>query len=214
MGIAKPELKAEAIRLRVEQRMSLREIAEATGAAKGSLSLWLQPYPLTEEEKRARSKVANRYATPKKSHGEKSKYYQAIVFQNLTNQQRGKIAEAAVLFRLALHGFDVYKSVFDGDKVDCLAHNPESGKILKLQIRSVHSPSRHGLPGIRLKCAEGHNKRRRYREEEFDFIVGYYLFNDTAYVFSSDEVSKHQTYISISEEYSERWDKLRHDGRG
>lgn len=209
MGIAKPELKAEAVRLRVEQRMSLREIAEATGAAKGSLSLWLQSYPLTDEEKRARSRVANRYATPKKSHGEESKYYQAIDFQNLTNQQRGRIAEAAILFRLVLHGFDVYTSAFDGDKVDCLVHIPESGRTLKLQVRCVHSTSRHGLPVVRLKCADGHDKRRRYREGEFDFIVGYYLFNDTAYVFSYDEVVSHKTHITIAEAYAERWGKLR-----
>jgi transposase-like protein len=209
MGTAKPELKSEAIRLRVERRLSLREIANLTGAAKGSLSLWLQPYPLTDEEKRARSKVANRYSAPKKSHGEESKYYQAIVVQNLTNQQRGRVAEAAALFRLALHGFDVYKSVFDGDKVDCLVHVPESGRILKLQVRCVHSTSRHGLPVVRLKCADGHNKRRRYREGEFDFIIGYYLFNDTAYVFSYDEVVNHKTHVTIAEAYAERWDKLK-----
>ncbi len=209
MGLAKPDLKAESIRLRVEERLSLRQIATVTGAAKGSLSAWLGPYPLTDEEKKARSKTAKRYIAPKKSHGEESKHHQAVVFQNLSNQQRGRIAEAAVLFRLALHGFDVYTPAFDGGKVDCMVHVPENGRILKLQVRSVHSPSGHGLPVIRLKCAEGHNKRRRYREEEFDFIVGYYLFNDTAYVFSFDEVSMHQTYISVSEEYVERWDKLR-----
>lgn len=209
MGIAKPTLKAEAIRLRVKERLSLREIAIITGAAKGSLSGWLRPYPLTDEEKKTRSKTAKRYVPPKKSHGEESKHHQAIVSQNLTNRRKGRIAEAAILFRLALHGFDVYTAAFDGDKVDCVVHIPESGKIVKLQVRCVHSPSKHGLPVIRLKCVEGHNKRRKYSAEEFDFIVGYYLFNDTAYVFSFDEVSKHQTYISISEKYSESWDKLR-----
>lgn len=151
--------------------------------------------------------------TPRKSHGEESKHHQAVVLQSLTNQHRGRIAEAAVFFRLALHGFNVYTSVFDGDNVDCLVHVPESGKMLKLQVRCVHSLSRHGLPVVRLKCAEGHNGRRRYREGEFDFIVGYYLFNDTAYVFSFDEVRKNQTYISVSEKYSERWDKLRYAAR-
>jgi hypothetical protein len=214
MGLAKPNLRTEAVRLRIEKRLSLREIAAITGAAKGSLSAWLGPYPLTDEEKKIRNKNAKRYATPKKSHGEESKHHQAVVLRKLTNQQKGRIAEAAILFRLALYGFNVYTSTFDGDKVDCLVDNPESGKIFKLQIRSVHSPSRHGLPVIRLKCAEGHNKRRRYREEEFDFIAGYYLFNDTAYVFSSDEINKHKTYISISEKYSERWDKLRPDAKG
>ena len=54
MAQPKKELSQEAIRLRVEGRLSLREIAEVTGAAKGSLSGWLKPYPLTEEERRLR----------------------------------------------------------------------------------------------------------------------------------------------------------------
>ena len=66
MGTAKPELKAEAIHLRVEKRHSLREIGTITGAARGSLSALLKPYPLTDEEKKARSKLAKRYVTPKK----------------------------------------------------------------------------------------------------------------------------------------------------
>jgi len=210
MGAAKPVLKAESIRLRVEERLSLREIAVITGAAKGSLSLWLKPYRLTEEERKARSQIAKRYVAPKKDHGEESKYNKIVVGQGLSNQRKGRIAEAAILFRLALHGFDIYTAAFDGDKTDCLVHTPENGNIFKLQIRCVHSPSRHGLPVVRLKCAEGHAQRRRYKEDEFDFIIGYYLFNDTAYVFSSDEVKQHKTYVTISEKYAERWDKLRH----
>lgn len=209
MGIAKPELKAEAIRLRVEERMSLREIAAATGAAKGSLSLWLQPYPLTDEEKKARSKVAKRYITPKKSHGEESKFYRMMDWQGINNQQKGKIAEAAVLFRLTLHDFYIYKSPFDGDKADWLVEVPETGRILKLQVRCVN-PHAHGLPGVLLTCAEGHHKRRRYRQGEFDFIIGYYLYNDTAYVYSFDELINHRAKVAISDQHAERWDKLRH----
>lgn len=209
MSIAKPDLKAEAIRLRVEQRMSLREIAVATGAARGSLSLWLQPYPLTDEEKRARSKMAKRYVTPKKSHGEESKFYRMVAWQTMSRQQKGKVAEAAVYFRLALHGFNIYSSFFDGDKADWLVEVPETGKILKLQVRCVYS-NQHGLPGILLTCAEGHHKRRRYKPGEFDFIIGYYLYNDTAYIFSFDELINHRTMVTISEQHAERWDKLRY----
>ncbi len=57
---------------------------------------------------------------------------------------------------------------------------------------------------------QGHNRRRRYETGEFDFIIGYYLFNDTAYVYSFDEVANHKTFITISEQHAERWDKLRH----
>lgn len=67
MEIAKPELKAEAVRLRLEKRLSLREIETITGAARGSLSLWLKPDPLSDEEKRDRTKLAKRYTTPKES---------------------------------------------------------------------------------------------------------------------------------------------------
>ena len=161
MGKAKPDLKAEAIRLRVEERLSLREIAIITGAAKGSLSLWLKQHRLTEEERKARSKAAKRYIATKKDHGEESRHNKTVVWQNLSNQRKGRIAEGAILFRLALHGFDIYTSVFDGDKADCLVRAPESEEIFKLQVRCVHSPSKHGLPVIRLKCAEGHNQRRR-----------------------------------------------------
>ncbi len=208
MGTTKPDLKAEAIRLRLEERLSLREISTLTGAAKGSLSLWLKPHPLTEEEKRARSKAAKRYITPKKSHGEESRHYKAVVWEKLSNQRKGKIAEAAILFRLALHGFNAYLSISDGDKADWLVEVPETGKVIKLQVRNVCS-FKHGLPGVLLTCTQGHNKRRRYTRGEFDFIVGYYLFNDTAYVFSFDEVIQNKTFVAISDEYMERWDKLK-----
>lgn len=208
MGKVNPEVKAEAIRLRVEERLSMGEIATLTGAAKASLSLWLKPHPLTIEEKSARSKTAKRYITPKKDRGEESKYHKAVTWQELSRQRKGKIAEAAVLFRLALYGFDVYMSVSDGDKADWLVEVPKTGKLIKLQVRSVCS-FKHGLPGVLLTCTEGHGRRRRYERSDFDFIAGYCLFNDTAYVFSFDEVAQNKTFVAISEKHAEQWDKLR-----
>ncbi|HEX8847442.1 MAG TPA: group I intron-associated PD-(D/E)XK endonuclease [Pyrinomonadaceae bacterium] len=131
-----------------------------------------------------------------------------IAWQGMSSQQKGKIAEAAIFFRLTLHGFNIYTAFSDGDKTDWLVAVPETGKILKLQVKcaNVHS---HGLLGIQLTCAEGYHKRRRYKQGEFDFIIGYYLYNDTAYVFSFDELINHRTKVAISEQYAERWDKLR-----
>src|SRR5205085_10331755 len=207
--LAKPELKSEAIRLRLEERLSLREIEALIGAARSSLSMWLKPYPLTDEEKRVRSKLAKRYVTPKKSHGEESKHNRTVVWRNLKPYHKGRIAEAAVLFRLALHGFNPYSSFFDGDKIDWIVQVPETGKILKLQVRCVNATGSHGLPNVLLTCAEGHDGRRRYKEGEFDYIVGYYLYNDTAYVFSFNDVKHIKTHVTVSEEYAERWNKLR-----
>ena len=54
----KSEQKEQADRLRVEERLSLDEIQSVVGASKASLSVWLRPYPLTEEE-RVRRRVQN-----------------------------------------------------------------------------------------------------------------------------------------------------------
>src|SRR5208337_3905527 len=66
--MAKPELKSEAIRLRVEERLSLETIRKRLGVSQGSCSLWLRGFPLTKEE------IAERNSGPK-PRGEKSSNY-------------------------------------------------------------------------------------------------------------------------------------------
>ncbi len=56
--MAKPELKAQAIEMRLERRASFNEIAGTLGVSKGTLSLWLKDYPLTPDElKRRQTRV-------------------------------------------------------------------------------------------------------------------------------------------------------------
>lgn len=201
------ELAREAIRLRVEERHSLNEIAAITGASKGSLSGWLKPYPLTDEERRERQKVAKRYVAPKKDRGEVSKHYEAVAGRELTRQEKAKIAESAVAFRLALHGFHIYGSVYDGDKPDWVVQVPGTKKIHTVQVRWARTGS-EGLPYIRLVCSVGHSIQQRYKEGDFDFIVGYDLYSDTAFVYSAEEVASLKATVAMSWEHAERWDKL------
>jgi transcriptional regulator with XRE-family HTH domain len=208
MAYAKKELSQEAIRLRVEERLSLREIAEVTGASKGSLSGWLKPYPLTEEERSLRQKTANRYVPLKKDRGEVSKFFQAIQGRELSRLQKAKIAEAAVALRLVVHGFEVYGSMFDGDKPDWVVQVPETGKIHTIQVRWA-TAGQHGLPKIGLKCTVGHCVQQRYADGDFDFIVGYDLYSDTAFVYSAEEVALLKATVSMNWDHAERWDKLR-----
>jgi len=208
MAYPKKELSQEAIRLRVEERLSLREIAEVTGAAKGSLSGWLKPYPLTEEERGQRQRTAKRYVPIKKDRGEVSKFYQAAAGREMSRSEKGKIAEAAVAFRLAVHGFTIYGSMFDGDKPDWVVQVPETGKIHTIQVRWA-TAGPHGLPKIGLKCTVGHGSQRRYAEGDFDFIVGYDFYSDTAFVYSENEVASLKSAVSMSRDHAERWDKLR-----
>ena len=205
---ANPVVFQEAIRLRVEERRSLREIAEVTGASKSSLSLWLRPFPLTEEELRERRKTADRYHTPRKDRGEESKFFRDVKDRELTRQQKAKIAEAAVLFRMVLQGFVTFGSVFGGDKADWMVEVPETGTIHKIQVRWVRE-GQHGMPLLGLHCSTGHNTRSRYVEGDFDFIVGYDLYSDTAFVYSAQEVSRLKAAVAVSWNHAECWDKLR-----
>lgn len=127
----------EAIRLRREQRKSLREIQVATGVSKGTLSLWLRPYPLTSDEVETRMRERRRPGPPRKPRGEKSRHHRALAGRQLTSEEKGRIAEAAVLFRLALRNFTVFRSAFDGGKVDFLVQPPGTRGLLRLQVRWV-----------------------------------------------------------------------------
>lgn len=111
---------------------------------------------------------------------------------------------------MALHGFSVYASPYDSDKADWIVRVPETGKTYVIQVRWARNGV-HGLPLINLHCAVGHGKLRRYAAGEFDFIVGYDLYSDTAFVYSEAEVASLKTAVSMSWDHTERWDKLREE---
>jgi len=66
-----------------------------------------------------------------------------------------------------------------------------------------------GSPTVSLKRAHGHSGFVRYKKGEFDFLIGYDLYSDTAYVWSWDELRALKTNVSIAAGAAERWDKLR-----
>lgn len=200
--MAKVELKAECIRLRVEERLSLREISAKTGASKGSLSYWLQPFPLTEAERAERAAKANRYRAPKKERP-------PLVAQDLvgfSTEEKGHIAELAIAHRAALKRCQVYKPVFSGGVEDWVFKTP-AGLLVAIQVKCV-TPVRHGLPTIKLTKLVGHSLRVRYAPGDFDFIVGYDLETDTAYVFSEAETAMNSATITVRPDTAERWDKI------
>jgi len=204
-GRPNPELKAKCIRLREENRMSLREIHEATGASKGSLSTWLKSHPLTEAEQAERQKCIQRYRAPKKERGAESEAHRMTVGRQLSRNEKAKIAEAAVMFRATLQQFVVYGSPFDGDRADWIIE--VGGKLWKVQVKWAQC--RRGLPVVPLTHSPGGRGDRRYLPEDFDFIVGYDLYTDICHVWSYGETQKHKRTVTVRPEAAERWDKMR-----
>jgi transcriptional regulator with XRE-family HTH domain len=205
MSLPNLEGRQEAIRLRTEERCSLREICKMTGISKGSLSVWLCPYPLTEAEKKMRhtGKVC---LTRRKDRGKMSDLYKMAEGRKFSTSEKGVIAETAVKLRLLVGGFEVYNSTVGDDKVDFMVLSPDTGKVFKIQVKWARQ-EKEGLPTMRLRCSNGRGKFRLYQAGEFDFLVGYDLYSDTAYVFSYEEI-KGMGCVSAREDAKERWDKL------
>jgi hypothetical protein len=153
------QVKKEVIRLRVEEFLSLREIHEKMGVAKGTLSYWLKPYPLPSDIRQAKQAVA----------------YEKLKKFIKNRPRRKKMSESK--FHKAL-----------GERL-------------------LSTCEKEGVAIVPLLCSDGRKKRRRYRNGEFDFIVGYCLFSDIAYVLSFGEMEG-KTQHTPQEKDVERWDKL------
>jgi len=202
--MSKKALLPEAIRLRTEQRLSLPEISTALGVSKATLSVWLRSYPLPDEDLLQRRRE-NAPESSKKPRGKESTIHRKVVDFGVdqTTTWKGRVAEAAVLYRLVALGFEPLRAVFEGDSTDWFVKTPR--KILYLQVRWAWTPS-EGLPMMDVR-RKGKGKQK-FTEGQVDFFVGYVLYTDTTYVFSWDEVKDYQSSISVRPDAAERWDKL------
>lgn len=201
------KIRERAIRLRRKNRLSLSEISKKLGVSLRLAYSWVNKYPLSNKEIREKiSKSSRLRHRPKKDRGIESKFYPLIKDKNISTLQKAKIAEAAVSFRLALLGFGVYSSVFDGEKFDFLVHIPNIDILIKLQVKWCRA-EKHGLPVVLSRCADGRGKTRKYTDGEFDFIAGYNIYTDTVYVFSFKEM-KGKTGLSITKSAEEAWHKM------
>ena len=126
---------------------------------------------------------------------------------HLDTVQIARVAEGAVMLRLLARGFGVFGSPFDGDRADWVVEHPISRNIWKIQVKSAVQ-GRTGLPIVSLAHRPDQKGVRRYKDNEFDFIVGYNLFTDTAYVWSQKEVRHLAFAVTIHPDAEERWDKI------
>jgi len=210
------EQKKEAIRLRLEERKSLEAISKELEVAQSTCSVWLRDMPLTDEEKHQRYVLAgiaskknleagNR-KNKRKITNTRSALFNLSEKREYTSNQKGKIAESAVMLRLSILQADIYKSVFDGEKLDFVIQMPNQTNLIKVQVRWA-GKNKKAL-GLKLRCSNGRNASRRYTEDEFDFIVAYDLFSDKCYVYSNTDLLHIKTFITCSTDFEEKWNKL------
>lgn len=215
--MAKPEAKAEAVRLRVEERRSLPEIAASVVASKGSLSAWLKPHPLSDAERGERRSRTRKTETvrddPTRKRRTVVRFRRTFATDEMDQITKGRVAEMAVALRLASHGMTVLRSIFDGSRADLVVGFDGLRSTAVIQVKWISlPPSAYGRPAIALQRKQGVRgpvrRTSRYTEDDFDFIVGYDFVSDTAYVFSQAETSGNSTSITVTDGAAENWGKV------
>lgn len=200
------EKRARATELRLTGRLSNSEIASRVDVDKSTVSRWLSVNPLTPEERREKQLTSAKSRRCRE--GETSKHWSNSDTSSMTRLQKGKIAEAAIVFRCVLHGFNVYLSPFDGDTADLLVEVPGTPRAVRVQVKLCKRAST-GSPSIRLTSLGRNNIVRRAKKGDFDFLIGYDLKTDSAYVFSWGETEHLREKVAIRDEALEAWHKLK-----
>jgi hypothetical protein len=212
----KPALRAECIRLRLEERLSFREIQTRTGASKGSLSIWLKEYPLDADEIAARqaasvqrqrsTRRASKSPRRQRSRDPESQIHGLVRANGLSPLQVSHVSEAAVMLRMLVHGLTVFRPAFDGCEADWLVSSRNT-PCLKVQVKTAAQQLNGGQPVVQVTHGHGRGARR-YQAGSFDFLVGYDLFTDRAYVWSWAEIEHIRSSITVHPNALERWDKI------
>ena len=128
-----------------------------------------------------------------------------VNLEMITTTDKGRIAEAAVLFRLALVGLSPLRSVFEGDSYDWLVDNGD--RVVKIQVKWALR-YRYGQPCVPLTTSKREG-RYRYTPRDFDFLVGYELLSDEAHIFTWEDIGDNTSVVAFKPSTREAWHRIR-----
>jgi len=115
------------------------------------------------------------------------------------------------MLRMLTRGYSVYGSFFEGDRADWIVQVGQ--RLWKIQVKST-TLDRSGPPRVTLRRAvSSKSGPKRYMKCDFDFIVGYDMRSDTAYVWSWNETRHLRVSVATHPEAREAWHKLQRKHR-
>jgi hypothetical protein len=187
--------------------MGIKAIQRKLEVPVSTLHYWLKDHPLSDDEQKAISKNANRYVPPKKDI-ELGSGFPCEVASRLTTIELGAIGESAILYRLCLMGLISSVSFSDGDVVDLYVRGRNGGqRVAFVQVRMASRSGPTGLPKISLR-RNSNGKTSLFKPGDMHFLVGFCMENQSAYVYSYDEVSHLRNCITVTPDAHEAWGKL------
>src|SRR5581483_7814590 len=106
---------------------------------------------------------------------------------DLTNRQRGHLAELAFMRKAASLGFSVAKPWGEGERYDVIVG--VENVCWRVQVKSVlaKTPSRHDY-NVKTRAGGANRRTPLYTADEIDFLVAYIFPEDIWYVFPANTV--------------------------
>lgn len=206
------------MRLRIEEKYSVKEVADALQISPSTASRWLKGTILnrprdasrvTSAAKAGREKLRKMRIDAAQELSDCPPFVRTVDPDSLSRMQKGAAAEALVSFRLVLIGCAVFSASSDGATEDWVARTP-SGKFARIQVRWVRRDKR-GSDLTRDHVSLVRTTRqgsRRISSDDYDFLAAYSLYDDAVYVWSSEELSDFKVAASVTLEAREAWHKI------
>lgn len=201
------EKKDEAIRLRTEKKLGTKEIQRRTQVPVSTLHYWLKNYPLTDAEQKAVLAKSGRYVAPKKQLASNGRTALKIA-DDVSKSNLGAAGEYLIKGRLCLLNLNVIECTSDGDVVDVYVRRDGGQRVAFIQVRVSQKPEgKAGLPYVSLRRYRN-GKANNFRKGDFHFLVGYCRENDSAYVFSYEDVKDKVNTVSLRDDACEAWEQV------
>jgi hypothetical protein len=200
-------------KLRFQQK-TIGEISFALGISKASVSKYMRGISLSDKtlaslHKQSRIKANNTVRLKRNLLWDNQFKFKGVVTQNSYSREiKGSIAEAAIIYRLLIHNYHVYSSIFSGNRIDIIAYSIKMDKFIKIQVKCLSKYNGNITPQVRNRRTKGHNEQVTYSKKDLDILVGYDVLNETAYVFTYNELKNRQV-LNVTVESKENWDKLK-----
>jgi hypothetical protein len=199
--------------LRIQQK-TIDEISSTLNISTGTVYKYVSKMPLSEETRKILRLRSGKNRSLKISATRISLWEGLNKFKDLINEKtysktaKGNIAESAIVYRLLIHNYSVYSSIFNGDVIDIIACNNQTTDLLKIQVKCVRRTKGSHTPMLSVKRMKGHYSFTQYENKDLDLLIGYDILNDIAYVFTWDEIKNKKSLISVTLESKENWKKL------
>jgi hypothetical protein len=203
-AVDRRQLKAIAIQLRLEDRLSYNEITGKIGVAKSTLHEWLKDFPLSPEEKYAKwqSKVGNRNKRLKLIYPpvvqrertsdceSEGREFESLQVDHHDTNRTGDISVSMLIARLLRVGYEVFLPFGSHQRYDLLIE--KNGIYSRVQVKSGRiKKGTVEFNGYSISYKVSLDKRgsRRYTKEEIDYFAIYCAANDKAYLVPIEDVT-------------------------